>query len=85
MQPLSQPLMLLRRSHPHPVAEKEMWLKTTVFAAGAITTYGAYVIVKEISHMGHEHEHGPAYPHMKVRRKAFPWDANQCDFFDLRA
>ena len=36
---------------------------------------------KELTH--HEHAHGPTYPHMRIRRKAFPWAEGDCTLFDL--
>ena len=63
--------------------QKEIWLKTTAFmVVGLVVPYTAFVGYKEMTH--HHHEHGPTYPHMKVRRKAFPWSANQCDFFEMQ-
>ncbi len=43
----------------------------------------AFVVYKEATH-AHGHDDHVTYPHMKVRRKAFPWAASDCDFFDLR-
>ena len=65
-------------SHGNPqqvFAEKEMWLKTTAFMGGAIILpYSIFVMGKELSHMAHgHHEEHVTYPHMHVRRKAFPW------------
>ena len=65
-------------SHGNPqqvFAEKEMWLKTTAFMGGAIIIpYTIFVMGKELSHMAHgHHEEHVTYPHMHVRRKAFPW------------
>lgn len=34
--------------------------------------------------MSHEHHHeAPAYPHLRIRHKAFPWTASDCALFDL--
>ena len=50
-----------------------MWLKTTAFMGAALMVpYTLFVIYKEATH-AHSHDEHVAYPHMKVRRKAFPW------------
>jgi hypothetical protein len=46
-----------------------------------IIPYAAFTIYKESQH---EHGNYVQMPHMKVRHKAFPWTANDCDFFDLK-
>lgn len=68
---------------PLPRAEsKEMWLKTSVAATfGIILPYFTFCMIKELSH---EHHHGPVYPHMRIRRKAFPWKAGDCEFFAFK-
>jgi hypothetical protein len=49
--------------------------------------YTLVVIKHEAEHRAHEKEHGkhrgPQYPFMRVRRKAFPWEASDCDYLDL--
>jgi len=45
-----------------------------------VVPYTAFTVYKEAVH---EHSHYVQYPHMKVRHKAFPWAAHDCDFFDL--
>ena len=50
-----------------------MWLKTTAFMGAALMApYTAFVIYKEATH-AHSHDEHVTYPHMHVRRKAFPW------------
>jgi hypothetical protein len=50
-----------------------MWLKTTAFMGAALMApYTLFVLYKEATH-AHSHDEHVAYPHMKVRRKAFPW------------
>jgi hypothetical protein len=49
--------------------------------------YTLVVLKHEAEHRAHEKEHGkhrgPQYPFMRVRRKAFPWEASDCDYLDL--
>ena len=49
--------------------------------------YTVVVMKTEASHRAHEKEHGkhhgPQYPFMRMRRKAFPWEASDCDYLDL--
>lgn len=61
----------------------DLWTKVSAgMVFGFCIPYGAYVLVKELTH--HSHEHGPTYSHMRIRRKAFPWDASDCSFFDQK-
>lgn len=61
-----------------------MWLKTTAFMiVGLVIPYTTFVLFKELTHEHHHGEH-VTYPHMKVRRKAFPWGPSDCDFFEIQ-
>ena len=61
----------------------DLWTKVSLgMVAGFCVPFTTYVIAKELMH--HEHEHGPTYSHMRIRRKAFPWDASDCSFFDRK-
>ena len=66
----------------------ELWLKATFFSLAFICIPYTLVVMKhELGHRAHEKEHGkhrgPQYPFMRVRRKAFPWEASDCDYLDL--
>ena len=68
---------------PAPSEEMDLWTKVSLgMVAGFCVPFTTYVIAKELMH--HEHEHGPTYSHMRIRRKAFPWDASDCSFFDRK-
>ena len=45
-----------------------------------VTPFTIYTVAKELAH--EHHEEGPAYPHMKVAHKRWPWTAN-CALFDI--
>ena len=51
---------------------------------GGVAVCGGLFGINLILHATHEHGHEqPAYPYMKIRGKAFPWDAEDCDLFDM--
>lgn len=65
--------------------QTDHWSKISNLVVPVVLAYGFILMTYEIYHeMTHEHhEEGPAYSHMKVRRKPFPWNASDCDFLDL--
>eukprot|EP01138_Halocafeteria_seosinensis_P010183 gb/GECG01010400.1/.p1 GENE.gb/GECG01010400.1/~~gb/GECG01010400.1/.p1 ORF type:complete len:115 (+),score=11.00 gb/GECG01010400.1/:1-345(+) len=57
-----------------------MWYKASIWATGLVVVpCTLYMIYVEATHAHHERVD---YPHMKQRRKPFPWKAHGCDFFD---
>jgi len=63
-------------------AVMEKWKKISYVGIPAVTLFGIAVMVKHFSHAHHEEE-APAYPHMKIRSKPFPWGAKDCDMWDF--
>jgi hypothetical protein len=57
-----------------------MWTKASVVGAAVfvVPTTLAMIYIES----SHDHEEKQVWPHMKNRKKAFPWKAHDCDFFD---
>jgi hypothetical protein len=57
-----------------------MWKKAAAIGGiGFVAPVSAYMLYLEATH-GHEEK--VYFPHMKARKKAFPWSAHDCDLFD---
>lgn len=69
-------------THARARAVMEKWKKISYVGLPVVFLFGAFTMYK---HFAHHHEAGeaPAYPHIKIRTKPFPWGSKDCDLFDL--
>lgn len=59
-----------------------MWFKISMLGTAAtIVPFGLYMLYVESTHGDHHHEQ-PAYDHLQMRTKNFPW--GKCDLLDSK-
>mmetsp|Transcript_142 Transcript_142/g.374 ORF Transcript_142/g.374 Transcript_142/m.374 type:complete len:107 (-) Transcript_142:44-364(-) len=63
--------------------EMAKWTKYSYAAIAGVTALTCYVGVIEYQHLMHPHPHEvPAYSHLKIRSKPYPWDCPDCNLFE---
>jgi len=76
----------IEKAHHHSINEEvdEMW-KWVKISLMVMLPLCALSSVKDLL-FGEEHghaDHGPQPDYMKIRNKAFPWECEDCDLFDM--
>jgi hypothetical protein len=69
-------------SHSEEVDEMWKWVKISLmvmFPLCALSSFKDIVFGEEHGH----HEEGPKPDYMHIRNKAFPWECEDCDLFDM--
>jgi cytochrome c oxidase subunit 6a len=69
------------KSHDEEWEELWLWIKISIFVGGP----GCFMMMaKDVAIEEHHHRpHGPLPEYMGIRSKEFPWECDQCPFFDL--
>jgi len=60
----------------------EKWKKISYVGIPAVALFGTMTMYNHFAHHHHS-EPPPAYSHMKIRSKPFPWGAKDCDMWDF--
>jgi cytochrome c oxidase subunit 6a len=69
------------KSHAEEWTELWTWIKISIFFVGPVVIFG---VVKDLVIEEHMHRpHGALPEYMGIRKKEFPWECSDCDFFDM--
>ena len=69
------------KSHAEEWAELWTWIKISIFVCGPGCVFA---VAKDLVFEEHHHRpHGALPEYMGIRKKEFPWECENCDFFDM--
>jgi cytochrome c oxidase subunit 6a len=69
------------KPHSEEWAEIWSWIRISIFVCGPICVFG--VLKDAVFEVHHHRPEEPLPEYMGIRKKEFPWECGQCDFFDM--